>query len=139
MTDDVIISGTILEWDGFVLADGTKDSKLFVIAGAHPDKNYLSIRATKHKKWRAYQPSDDDDYYYVPGGRLEWFDLDTWLLFTAPQEFNRVGLEREMANGKLRILACLRHQMANEICNRMRKCQDVSEYHISLLGPARQS
>jgi hypothetical protein len=138
MSGDTIIPGTILEWDNFVLADGTKDSKLFVIVGAHPDRNYLSIRATKHKKWREYQPSDDADYYYIPGGKLEWFDLDTWMLFTAPQEFNRAGVEREIKAGKMRIMGCLRYQMANEICNRMRNCQDVSELYKELLGPARQ-
>jgi hypothetical protein len=138
MSGEAIIPGTILEWDGFVDSDGNKVSKLFVIVGAHPDKNYLSIRATSKKKWREYQPADDADYYYVPGGKLEWFDVDTWVLFTAPQEFNRAGLEREMKAGRLRIKGCLRGQIANEICNRMRKCQDVSENYTSLLGPAIQ-
>jgi hypothetical protein len=85
------------------------------------------------------QPADDADYYYTPGGKLEWFKLDTWVLFTAPQEFNRVGAEREMAAKKLRIMGCLRHQMANEICNRMRRCEDLSGEHISLLGPPVQA
>jgi hypothetical protein len=138
MSNVAIVPGTILEWDRFLDSKGNEVSKLFVIVGAHPGRNYLSIRATSKKHWRDYQPSDDADYYYIPGKRLEWFDLDTWVLFTAPQEFNRVGLEREMAAGKLRIKGCLRFQIANEICNRMRKCQDVSEYYISLLGPPLQ-
>jgi|1186.fasta_scaffold104425_2 hypothetical protein len=54
--------------------------------GAKPDLNYLAIRATSKKKWRSYQPSDDADYYYIPGGKLEWFDLDTWMLFSDPQD-----------------------------------------------------
>jgi hypothetical protein len=41
-----IIPGTIIEWDEYVLADGTLDSKIFVIVGALPDKNYLGIRTT---------------------------------------------------------------------------------------------
>lgn len=139
MSDESIVPGTILEWDGFVDSKGNKVSKLFVIVGSHSDKNYLAIRATSKKKWRDYQPSDEADYYYIPGGKLEWFDVDTWVLFTAAQEFNRAGLEREKKAGNLRVKACLRGQMANEICNRMRKCQDVSEYHIGLLGPAIQT
>lgn len=138
MSEHAIIPGTILEWDGFVDSQGNKVSKLFVIVGAQADKNYISIRATSKKKRRDYQPSDDADYYYIPGGRIEWFDIDTWVLFTAPQEFNRTGLEREMKAGKLRIKGCLRGQLANEICNRMRNCQDVSELYKKLLGPARQ-
>lgn len=138
MTEHAITPGTILEWDGFVDSQGNKVPKLFLIVGSQPDKSYLSIRATSKKKWREYQPADDADYYYIPGGKLEWFELDTWVLFTAPQEFNRAGLEREMKAGKLRVKGCLRGQLANEICNRMRKCQDVSEHHASLLGPAVQ-
>jgi hypothetical protein len=139
MSGEAIVPGTILEWDGFVDSKGNKVPKLFVVVGAHSDKNYLCIKATSKKKWRDYQPSDDADYYYIPGGKLEWFELDTWVLFSEPQEFNRVGLEREMAAGKLRTKACLRGQMANEICNRMRKSQDVSPHHIGLLGPAIQT
>jgi hypothetical protein len=138
MSEQAIIPGTILEWDGFVDSKGNKVPKLFIIVGAQADKIFLSIRATSKKKWREYQPSDDADYYYIPGGKLEWFDVDTWVLFTEAQEFNRAGLEREMKAGKLRTKGCLRGQIANEICNRMRKCQDVSEHHISLLGPAIQ-
>jgi len=39
--------------------------------------------------------------------------------------------------GRIRVMegSPLRYQMANEICNRMRKSVDVSEYHKSLLGP----
>jgi hypothetical protein len=135
MSEEAIVPGTILEWDGFVDSNGQKVSKLFVVVGCHADKNYLTIRATSQKHGKQYQPADGADYYYIPGGKLEWFDKDTWVLFSAPQEFNRVGLDREKKSGKLRVLGCLRFQMANEICNKMRKCDDVSEHYVSLLGP----
>jgi hypothetical protein len=72
-----------------MLADGTLDSKIFVIVGALPDMNYLGIRATSKKRWRSYQPEDGADYYFIPGdgGKVEWFDLDSWILFSDPQEF----------------------------------------------------
>jgi hypothetical protein len=139
MTTD-IIPGCIIEWDEYELADGTLDSKIFVIVGALPDKNYLGIRTTSKKRWRSYQPEDGADYYFIPGGNVEWFDLDSWILFSDPQEFNAVMFKKKMEEGKLRILkgSPLRFQIANELCNKMRKCPDVSEHHRSLLGPALQ-
>ena len=138
MTPADIIPGCIIQWDDFELATGQKEPKIFVIVGAKPGLNYLAIRATSKKKWRDYQPSDDADYYYIPGGKVEWFDLDTWMLFSDPQEFNVTMFHKHAGEGRIRILkgSPLRYQVANEICNRMRKCVDVSEYHKSLLGPA---
>ena len=76
MTEPAIIPGTVLEWDRFMDSKGNEVPKLFVIVGAHPDRNYLSIKSTSKKRWRTYQPSDDADYYYLPGQRREWFDVD---------------------------------------------------------------
>jgi hypothetical protein len=60
------------------------------------------------------------------------------MLFSDPQEFNVTMFHKHAGEGRIRILkgSPLRCQVANEICNRMRKCIDVSEYHKSLLGPA---
>jgi hypothetical protein len=139
MTIGEIIPGCIIEWDDFELASGKKEPKLFVIVGAKPDCNYLGIRATSQKKWRDYQPSDDANYWYIPGGKTEWFDKDTWVLFAEPQEFNVAMFHKHADEGRIRHMkgSPLRHQLANEICNRMRKCTDVSEHYKSLLGPVR--
>ncbi len=135
MTDVAIHPGTILVWDRFVDSRGKEVPKLFVVVGAHADKNYLTIKSTSKKYWREYEPADDANYYFI-AAKKNWFELDTWLLFTEPQEFNRVGAQREIANGKMRVMSCLKFQTTNEICNRMKKCQDVSGNHVSLLGPA---
>jgi hypothetical protein len=117
-------------------SNGNEVPKLFLVVGAHADKNYLTLKSTSKKRWREYQPEDGYAYYFIPGGKKEWFEFDTWILFSEPQEFNRVGAQREIANGKMRVMTCLRFQLTNEICNKMRKCDDVSEYYCSLLGPA---
>jgi hypothetical protein len=133
-----IIPGCIIEWDEYELESGELASKIFVIVGAQPGCNYLGIRTTSKKRWRTYQPEDGADYYFIPGGKVEWFDVDSWILFSDPQEFNAVMFQKKMAEGKLRVLkgSPLRFQLANEICNKMRKCPDVSEHHKGLLGPA---
>lgn len=137
MSAPTLILGNVIEWDGFVKSDGEKEPKLFIVVGVHPDKNYLCVRATSKKKHREYQPSDDADYYYIPGGGREFFDLDTWILFSEPQEFWRTGVDREFDDNRMRVMGCLRFQIANEICNRMKKCDDVGARYQALLGPPR--
>jgi hypothetical protein len=51
----------------------------------------------------------------------------------SPSEFVKEGLAKN-----IEVKGCLRGDVANEICNCMRKCDDVSEYHRRLLGPAIQ-
>ena len=136
MTAPILTPGDVLRWEGFRKSDGEKAPKLFIIVGAHADKNYLGIRATKVQRARTFQPEDGADYYFIPGGQLEFFDLDTWVLFTEAQEFNRAGVEREFSKDEMQCIGSLRFQVANEICNKMKRCEDVSERHKNLLGPA---
>jgi hypothetical protein len=142
MTDDAIKPGCILHWDGFKLSDGSEGHKFFVIVGAHDGKNFLAIIATSQKKrGRTTQPggNEQDGWYHIPGGGKDFFQKDTWLLFEAPQELSAQELLALKFKGQIKIVGNLRPQIANAICNTMRKCQDVSEDHRDLLGPAHQT
>jgi len=141
MTEAVIEIGNILHWDGFQLSDGTLGHKFFVVVGAQPDKNYLVVRATSKVKHRNYVPGGNPDggWYHIPGGGKDWFKLDTWLLFDDPEELSAKELLDLKSKGGIKIVGNLRHDIANAISNCMKKCEDVSEYHKTLLGPPRQS
>jgi len=119
MSDDAIEPGCVLHWDGFKLSDGSEGHKFFVVVGSLPDKNYLAIIATSKQKRRAARPGGNPD-----GG---WY-----------QELSAAELVKLKFERKIRISGKLRGDIANAICNCMRKCDDVSEYHKSLLGPAIQ-
>lgn len=138
MSDDAICVGCILHWKGFRFADGATANKYLVIVGAQPGKNYLAIVATSKKKhWRDREPGGNPDggYYHIPGGRKDWFPDDTWLLFEEPREISAAEFEKERLAKTITVEGYLRHDIGNAICNCMRKCDDVSAHHISLLGP----
>lgn len=141
MSDAAICVGCILHWKGFTFPDGEKANKYFVIVGSQPNQNYLAIIATsKKKKWRDAQPGGNPDggYYFIPGGRKDWFPEDTWLLFEVPREISAAEFVKEGLAKNLTVEGYLRHDIANAICNCMKRCQDVSPYHVSLIGPPAQ-
>jgi hypothetical protein len=80
----------------------------------------------------------DGGWYHIPGGERDWFKLDTWLLFDDPQELLAKDLLALKDKGEIKAVGILRHDIANAICNCMRRCDDVSEYHKGLLGSTRQ-
>ena len=140
MSDDAIGVGSILHWKGFTFADGETANKYLVIVGAQPDKNYLAVIATSKQKRRGNQPGGNPEggYYHIPGGGKDWFPLDTWLLFEEPREISSAELVKEGLLKNIEVQGSLRPDIANAICNCMRRCDDVSEHHRGLLGPAIQ-
>jgi hypothetical protein len=140
MTAIEICVGCILHWKGFIFADGGTADKYLVIVGAHPGMNYLAIVATSKQKKRSNEPGGNPQggYYHIPGGGKDWFPKDTWLLFEEPREISAAEMVKEGLQGNIEVKGRLRHDIANAICNCMRKCEDVSELHIGLLGPPAQ-
>ncbi len=140
MSNAAISVGCILHWKGFKFADGAEADKYLVVVGAKPGSNYLAIIATSNQRRRSTQPGGNPQggYYHIPGGGKDWFPKDTWLLFEEPREISAAELVKEALAKNITVEGYLRHDIANAICNCMRKCDDVSEYHISLLGPPAQ-
>ena len=141
MSDASIEPGCVLHWAGFKFEDGTVANKYFVIVGSQPNKNYLAVITTsKMKRGRKAVPGGNPDggWYHIPGGGKDFFPGNTWLLFDTPQELSAAELLSLKLNGEIEVKGNLRGDVANAICNCMRKCDDVSEYHKTLLGPAIQ-
>jgi hypothetical protein len=140
MIPGAIATGCILHWEGFKFPDGTAKDKYFVVVGAQPGQNYLAVITTSVAKNKSFEAGGhpEDGYYHIPGGGRDHFKKDTWLLFEEPQELSAAVLVKEGMAGKIKVVGHLRHDIANAICNCMRKCDDVSEHHKGLLGPAAQ-
>jgi len=136
MSDAAIGVGTILHRKGFTFADGETANKFLVIVGAQNGKNYLAIIATSKQRSTTPGGNPEGGYYHIPGGGKDWFPVDTWLLFEEPREISAAELIKEGHAKNVEARGCLRGEVANAICNCMRRCNDVSEYHRSLLGPA---
>jgi hypothetical protein len=142
VTPEAIEPGWVLHWDKFKLSDGTLGHKFFVVVGAKPDCDYLVIIATSQKKWnRNYAPGGDYElgWYHIPGDGKNFFTLPTWLLFTAAEQLSAEEVKKMVADGKLTKAGVVKPDIANGIMNCMRKCQDVSQRHIDLLGPTIRS
>jgi hypothetical protein len=140
MSDDAIGPGTILFWQGFKFPNGAEANKLFVIVGAQPGGNYLAIIATSQQKGRNPDPGGNPQggYFAIRGDGKNWFKKDTWLLFEEPIELSASDLADALKEVTITVKGRVRDELANRICNCMKKCDDVSEYHRSLLGPAIQ-
>lgn len=141
MSDDAIGPGSILHWEGFKFPNGTEANKLFVIVGAQPGRNYLAIIATSQQRGRNPDPGGNPQggYFAIRGGGKDWFVKDTWLLFEEPVELSASEFAKAVQEQTITVKGQLRGDLTNRICNCMKKCDDVSEYHRSLLGPAIQS
>jgi hypothetical protein len=141
MINAEIAPGCILHWEGFKFPDGQTANKFFVIVGAKPKHNYLAIIATSKQKWRDAKPGGNPEggYYHIPGGGKDWFPDNTWLLFEEPVELSSAEFLNAVWTKQITMKGNLRPDIANAICNCMRKCDDVSEYHKSLLGPPLQA
>ena len=137
MTAPAISVGCILHWKKFTFSDGAQADKYFVIVGAQPNKNFLAIIATSKQKKRRAEPGGNPDggYYHIPGGGKDWFKKDTWLLFEEPVELSAPELVKAGIEKTITVEGQLRHDIANAICNCMKRCEDVSEHHVGLLGP----
>jgi hypothetical protein len=137
MSGIALVPGCILHWEGFKFRDGEEANKFFVIVGAKADCNYLAIIATSVPKNKSFEAGGhpEDGYYHIPGGGRDWFPKNTWLLFSEPREIAPSELLKFVWTKTITVKGHLRPEVANAICNCMRKCQDVSEYHASLLGP----
>ena len=141
MSNEAIGVGTILHWKGFTFPDGETANKYLVIVGAQPGKNYLAVVATSKQKWRSSQAGGNPEggYYHIPGSGKDWFPLDTWILFEEPREISAGELVKEGLRKNIEVKSRLRGDVANAICNCMRRCDDVSKHHRCLLGPPVQA
>jgi hypothetical protein len=140
MSDDTISPGSILYWQGFKFPNGSESNKLFVIVGAQLGRNYLAIIATSQQNGRNPDPGGNPKggYFTIRGDRKDWFEKDTWLLFEEPVELKASEFATAVQAEIITVKGHLRGEVTNRICNCMKKCDDVSEYHRGLLGPAIQ-
>jgi hypothetical protein len=132
MSEVAVVPGCIFHWKEYVFADGAKANKYFIIVGAKKDCNFLTVIATSQPKHRKYEPgcNHKQGYYHIPGGRKDWFPLDTWLLLAEPVE---VVPEEFLADQNIKYQGSLRAEIGNAIRNCLKRCDDVSEAHVALL------
>jgi hypothetical protein len=130
-----IAKGCVVHWTNFQFEDGSERNKFFVVLSCKPGCNWLFVIATSKQKRRAYNAgcSHEDGYYHIPGGSRDFFTKDTWLLLMKCLEVNPMEARKLLAINRLKVAGSLREQVANEIRNCLKRCDDASANHIALL------
>ena len=119
--------GAVLFWDGFIFENGGTSDKLLVLLGARPNKDMIAVLTTSRPPPRHLEPGchAKEGYYVIPGGEKDWFREDTYVqlyrpvLISAPSAV-KLGLE-----GKLRVNANLRPELAAAIRNCLKQSGDL--------------
>jgi hypothetical protein len=111
-------------------------SYLFIV-GAQGGRNYLAVITTSQQNGRNPDPGGNPKggYFAIRGDGKDWFAKDTWLLFEEPVELSAEEFGKAVQEKTITVKGQLRDDLTNRICNCMKRCDDVSEYHRSLLGP----
>lgn len=129
-------SGTIIYWPNFQFSDGGSADKYFVLLNAPVSFNDLLIfcKTTSRKKDKIEREGciPELSLFMIKGGK-EHFPVDTWLQFYELYEFSPKellvakfgkGVEREGVLSDLTM---------RQIRNCLKRCQDVSRRHLSLV------
>ena len=64
----------------------------------------------------------------------DFFAKDTWLQFYDLYELNSKDLLKDKFDGLVEVRGCLREQTINEVTNCINRSEDVSGYHLKLIG-----
>ena len=96
----------------------------------------FSVITTSQQNGRNPEPGGNPKgLFAIRGDGKDWFAKDTWLLFEEPLELSGEEFMKALQEKTITVKGQLRGDLTNRICNCMKRCDDVSEYHRSLLGP----
>jgi hypothetical protein len=130
--------GAVLHWKAFDLdrPPGTEiKPKFLVVIGAKPGHDVLMILATTHPHHRDLKPgcNAEEGYYYIPGVAKQGFNENTWLLLNEPKVASAALLVKQGLSGNCKVVRSVDAQIAAAIINCLKKIDDVSDLHLSLL------
>lgn len=130
--------GAVLHWEMF---DNNRPqgaeikNKFLLVLGAKPGNDVLMVLATTQKHYMKLNPGcrAKEGYYFILGVAKEFFPKDTWLLLAELKVANAAMLIDGGMKGTIRVCGNLRDELVRAIINCLKKTNDVSEYHLSLL------
>lgn len=128
--------GSILYHTAFQFHNGETSPKLLIVLNT-PKKSqpYLCCKTTSKPKYPDTEGCHSESDLYVLNANTDSFPEKTWVQFHELYEFDVVGLLN--AHLKDRVLdrkGQLREETIRAIVNCVKGSQDVSVYHLSLLG-----
>lgn len=95
----------------------------------------LMVLATTKKHHKGFHPGcrAKEGYYFIPGVAKEFFPEDTWLLLAELKVANAAMLIEGGMKGTIKVAGQIRDELVRAIINCLKKTQDVSEVHLTLI------
>lgn len=127
--------GSILYHVSFQFKNGETGQKLLIVLNT-PKKNqsYLCCKTTSQPKYPDTEGCHSERNFYVLNANTDSFPEKTWVQFHELYEFDVPGLlNAHFKDRVLEVKGQLREETIRAIVNCIRRSQDVSEYHLSLL------
>jgi len=128
--------GAVLHWEGFVFHDGESANKFLMVLGAKQGSDYLFVVATSQQHKREMTPGCNltpSTYYFIQGGKKDFFPKDTWLILDEPYIFAAAKVVQAGLQGQLTVRGNLRLDVANAARNCMKHSKDVAQVYLDLL------
>ncbi|HBE40305.1 MAG TPA: hypothetical protein DDW27_03730 [Bacteroidales bacterium] len=128
--------GAILFHRDFQFHNGQSGEKLIIVLNTPKDKEpYLCCKTTSKQKFNidkegCHSPKN----VYVINSTIDWFKVKTWVQFHELYEFEPQKFLQAHFKGVLEIKGELKESTVNAIRNCIRRSEDVSIYHLSLLS-----
>jgi hypothetical protein len=130
--------GAVLDWDKFKFSrpGAEPKDKLLIVLGAKQGSDFLMALTTSRPHWRKFNHgcNAQDGYYFIPGTGKDFFSEDTWVLLNDVKIASSAEVVRGALQGGIRCAGNLRQELARAIINCLKKTDDVSGLHLSLLS-----
>lgn len=128
--------GTILFHRDFQFHDGQTGEKLIIVLNT-PKNNepYLCCKTTSKQRFDIDREGcHSHKNIYVINPNYDWFKGKTWVQFHELYEFEPQRFLQAHFKGDLEIKGSLKENTINAIRNCIKRSEDVSQYHLSLLS-----
>jgi len=127
--------GTILFHRALEFKDGETGKKLLIILNTPQNSEpFLCCKTTSRQKYGLDKEGcHSNKNIYVLNPVKNCFQIRTWVQFHEIYEFNHKLFLQEHFNGSLDIKSTLPVDIINAIVNCVKKSDDISKYHLSLL------
>lgn len=127
--------GTVLYHKTFHFTNGETGRKLLIILNTPQKKDpYLCCKTTSKQKYNIDKEGcHNNKNIYVISPNIDLFKEKTWVQFHEIFEFNAETFLKEHFQGNLNIVGTLKVITLTAIINCIRRSEDISKYHLSLL------
>jgi hypothetical protein len=129
-------TGDVFFYKNFKFEDGNVSDKLLVLLAKAPDHKVMVVLTTSQQWKRELKDgchASQEESYFTFNSNLAVFDKTTWIILK-PRLLYEMGLVARLEKGTVTQLPSLKDVDYRAIVNCLKKSEDVSPFHLSLLN-----